>query len=291
MACCGTVASRAVSPCDREAGGGRREAGLEGRPVAIKRYPKGLEGAGFFQKNAGPAFPAWIRREPIPKRGGGHLDHVVVDEPATLVYLADQGTIEFHPWLSLASDLERPVELILDLDPPTDADVAVVRRATRHVHRLLDELGAPTRLKTSGSAGYHVHVPLEGSATWGQGRELARRLAHALADRHPRELTISHRTAGRAGRVFVDWLRNGYGQTSVAAYSVRARPRAPVATPIEWEELTEVAPQTSTMRNIFRRLGQRDDPWATPSASITVDDLEGRLDELGARPSPATRRR
>ena len=253
---------------------------LDGRPVAIKRYPDGLDGQGFFQKNAGSHFPDWLRRQDIPKRDGGTLDHVVVDEPATLVYLADQGTIEFHPWLSLADDLEHPVELILDLDPPAQGEVGAVRAAARHLHTLLDELEVTSRIKTSGSAGFHVHVPLDGSAGWDVVSSLARALAEAVCERYPDVLTTSHRKQGRTGRVFVDWLRNSYGQTSVAAYSVRARPGAPVATPIDWDELHTVEPRSYDVGNLFRRLGQRDDPWREDPPVMAAAAVSDRLEAL-----------
>lgn len=253
---------------------------LRGRPVAVKRYPDGLEGQGFFQKNAGSHFPDWLHRETIPKRDGGSLDHVVVDEPATLVYLADQGTVEFHPWLSLAEDLEHPVELVLDLDPPEDGDIDAVRHAARALRRLLDELEVASRLKTSGSAGFHVHVPLDGSADWEVSSDLARALAETVCERHPDQLTTSQRKQTRTGRVFVDWLRNGYGQTSVAAYSVRARPGAPVATPIDWDELGSVTPRSYHVRNLFRRLGQRDDPWRHPPSAAAAAEVTERLEAL-----------
>ncbi|TVR27256.1 MAG: ATP-dependent DNA ligase [Nitriliruptor sp.] len=253
---------------------------LDGRPVAVKRYPDGLEGQGFFQKNAGSHFPDWLRRQDIPKRDGGTLDHVVVDEPAALVYLADQGTIEFHPWLSLADDLEHPVELVLDLDPPAQGEVGAVRQAARQVHTLLDELEVASRIKTSGSAGFHVHVPLDGSAGWDVVSALARSLAEAVCERHPDALTTSHRKQGRTGRVFVDWLRNSYGQTSVAAYSVRARPGAPVATPIDWGELRTVEPRSYDVGNLFRRLGQRDDPWRDDPPAAAAAQVSDRLEAL-----------
>lgn len=253
---------------------------LRERPVAVKRYPDGLQGQGFFQKNAGSHYPGWLRRQDIPKRDGGSLDHVVVDEPATLVYLADQGTIEFHPWLSRADDLEHPVELILDLDPPADGQIDAIRGAARDVRTLLDDLEAPSRIKTSGSAGFHIHLPLDGSAGWDVSSQLARSLAEAVCDRHPDRLTTSQRKQGRTGRVFVDWLRNSYGQTSVAAYSVRARPGAPVATPIDWDELGGVEPRSYHVRNLFRRLGQREDPWREEPPMVAAAELLDRLEAL-----------
>jgi bifunctional non-homologous end joining protein LigD len=253
---------------------------LAGRPIAVKRYPQGLDGDGFFQKNASPHYPDWIRREEAPKREGGTLDQVVVDEPATIVYLANQGAIELHPWLAEADDLERPVEMIFDLDPPAGAPVEVVRDSARHVRSLLDELAIPCRLKTSGSAGFHVHVTLDGTATWRTVRPLARAIADAVASRHPDELTTSHRLQGRAGRVFLDWLRNGYGQTSVAAYSVRAHPGAPVATPIDWSELARAEPRRFGVKNLFRRLGQRADPWADELPAVAAGSVARALERL-----------
>ena len=255
---------------------------LRDRPVAVTRYPGGLDGDGFFQKNAGSHYPGWLRREQIPKRDGGTLDHVVVDEPATLVYLADQGTIEFHPWLAAADDLEHPVEMVFDLDPPDDGDVRAVRAAARHLRSLLDEVQVPSRIKTSGSAGFHVQVALDGSATFDDAADLAKAIAVTAATRHPDQLTTEQRKADRQGRVFLDWLRNAYGQTSVAAYSVRARPGAPIATPIEWDELGEVEPRRYDLRNLFRRLGQRDDPWQVAPQPVAADQVAADLDRLVA---------
>lgn len=253
---------------------------LKDRPVALKRYPDGIESNGFFQKDAGEHFPGWLRREDVPKREGGTLDHVVVDEPATIVYLADQATIEPHVWLSRADDLERPDQLVFDLDPPDD-DVDRVRRAARRVRDVLAEVGLNSLVKTSGSAGYHVHVALDRSHDFSEGRRFGARMARLLAARYPEELTDRQRKTERHGRVFIDYLRNAYGQTSIAAYAVRARPGAPVATPLDWEEIGRTDPRSYTIGNIFRRLGQREDPWRDAwqrPENLTAADR--RLDEL-----------
>jgi bifunctional non-homologous end joining protein LigD len=252
---------------------------LEGRPVAMKRYPEGLEGEGFFQKRAEPHLPDWIERVDIPKREGGSLEHVVVNEPAVLPYLANQGVLELHPWLSTADDLEHPDQLVFDLDPPED-DVDAARDASRRVGDVLEELGLSTRLKTSGSAGYHVHVLLDRSEDADTARVFAADVAKLLSRRHPDTLTDQARRAARRGRVLVDYLRNGYGQTVVAPYSVRARPGAPIATPIAWDELGEVDPQRYTVGNIFRRLAQLDgDPWVSDQVRpVGLADARDRLD-------------
>lgn len=253
---------------------------LAGRLVALKRYPDGITGQGWFQKNTPGHFPDWLRRVPIAKKDGS-LDHLVIEGPADLVYLANQGTIELHGWVSLADAPDHPDQAIIDLDPPEDADVSLVRRAARLVHGLLDEVGLPALLKTSGSKGYHVHVPLDASETYGEVRPVIDGLARVLAERHPDLLTTEFRKANREGRVFLDTGRNAYGQTAVTPYTVRARPGAPIATPIEWDELARAEPRSYTVTNIFRRLGQRDDPWqgafenpgTLASARTALDDL------------------
>lgn len=256
---------------------------LADRPVALKRLPDGLGSQGFFQKNVSEHFPDWIGRVRVDKRGGGSSDNIVITEPAALVYLADQGTIELHSWLVRADELERADQLVFDLDPP-DEDIDAARTAARRVRDVLDELELPHLLKTSGSKGYHVHVLIERHADV-DASDVAAGVARLLAARHPEELTDEHRKAARGGRVLVDYFRNGFGQTVVAPYSVRARPGAPVSTPIEWRELGATGPQRFTVRNLFRRLGQRDDPWARPweqasGGGVPLTDARVRLDEL-----------
>lgn len=251
---------------------------LAGRPLAMKRYPEGIGSAGFFQKQAPEHLPAWVRRVDVPKREGGVLPHVVVDEAATLVELVQFGTIELHPWLSLADDLERPDRLVLDLDPEED-DLDGVRVAARAVREVCLEVGLDPRLMTSGSAGYHVVVAIAPTEGFDVVGEVARDLARVVARRHPDRTTIAHRIADRGGRVFLDHLRNAYGQTSVVPYGVRARPGAPVATPLDWDELGRVAPRDHRVDTLFRRLGQRDDPW-TDVARARIPEVRPRLDDL-----------
>jgi bifunctional non-homologous end joining protein LigD len=234
---------------------------LHGRPVALKRYPEGIEGQGFFQKKAPEHLPDWVRRVDVPKREGGIVPHVVVEEEATILALVQYGTVELHPWPSRADDLERPDRIVIDLDP-TVGDLDGARLGARAVRDVFEEIGLPPALMTSGSKGYHVVVHVEPGADFEVVHDLARDLATLVAREHPDTLTVEHRIDDRDGRVFLDWLRNGYGQTSVVPYGVRARPTAPVATPITWDELGSVDPQDYRIDNIFRRLGQRDDPWA-----------------------------
>jgi bifunctional non-homologous end joining protein LigD len=249
---------------------------LEDRPIAIRRYPEGAAGEGFFQKQIAPHFPDWVGHVEAPKRGGV-TDTIVVSEPAVIAYLANLNAIEIHGWLATADALDHPDQIVFDLDPPA-GDIDGARRATRRVREVLDELGLPSLVKTSGSAGYHVHVLLDGSDHVDVTRAFAADVAEVLAARYPDEVTGAHRKAQRHGRVLIDHFRNNYAQTVAAPYSVRARDGAPVSTPIDWDELGRVDPRTYTVTNIFRRLGQRDDPWAVPWGSVT--DLGGARAEL-----------
>jgi bifunctional non-homologous end joining protein LigD len=190
----------------------------------------------------------------------GPQRQVVVADRRGLVYLAQQACITPHTWLSRAPDLDRPDQLVLDLDP-SDDDLAKVRRATRLAGEALEDLGLTTYLKTTGSRGYHVVVPLRPEEGFDEVRAFARAVAERLVEREPDLLTLEARKANRGDRVLVDIMRNGYGQTAVPPYAVRARPGAPVSAPIAWDELPRVKPAQVTIGNLDRRLAG-DDPWA-----------------------------
>jgi bifunctional non-homologous end joining protein LigD len=249
---------------------------IEGRALSLKRYPDGIHGEAWFQKRPSSHFPDWITRARL---GGDGEEYVVADQRATLAYLANQGTIELHTMMTKAADPQHPVELVFDLDPSADAPVSAVRQATRWCGQLLTELGASTRLKTTGSSGFHVHVALDGQVEQERTRVFARDAAEVLAARHPKDLTVHVRKARRRDRVFVDWLRNSPGQTAIAPYSVRARPQAPVATPMEWDELDGTEPHRWTLRSLPRRFGQREDPWEDPPAVLDFAQARANLDE------------
>lgn len=257
---------------------------VAGRPVSMHRFPDGIGGKRFFQKDAPDYFPDWIRTEEVAKEGGT-VRHVVCDDAATLVYLANQACITPHVWLSRVAHLERPDRLVFDLDPPDgggrsgdERGLDRLRWSARRTRDLLDALGLPAFLMTTGSRGFHVVVPLEPAAGFDAVRDFAAGVARLLARRHPERLTVEHRKAKREDRVFVDYLRNGYAQTAVPPYAVRARPGAPVATPLEWRELGRATPRRYTVKNLFRRLGQKGDPWAGIGDSATT--LDGAREAL-----------
>jgi bifunctional non-homologous end joining protein LigD len=234
---------------------------LAGRPLSVERYPDGVESTGFMQKNASDYFPGWIRRARLAKEGG-EVEHVVVADAATLAYLANQACLTLHVGLARTDRIDHPDRLVIDLDP-SDEDFDKVKRAAGAARTMLEELGLVPFVQTTGSRGLHVWVPLERGATFDQVRDFAAALAERMVGQCPQERSTEQRKAKRGARVFLDVARNAYGQTAVAPYSVRARAQAPVATPVDWNELdgASLGPRRYTIANLFRRLGQKRDPW------------------------------
>jgi bifunctional non-homologous end joining protein LigD len=236
---------------------------LTGRPVNMQRFPDGIGAGAFYEKKVPSYFPEWVHTAEVDTADGPQRQ-VVVSDVRSLVYLAQQACITPHTWLSRESDLSHPDQLVFDLDPSDDGPdtLAKVRRATRMVGELLDDLGLTSYVKTTGSRGYHVLVPLRAVADFDEVRGFARACAERLVEKAPDLLTLEARKKNRGDRVLVDIMRNGYGQTAVPAYAVRARPGAPVSTPIEWAELSRVKPNQHTIASVHRRLARRADPWA-----------------------------
>lgn len=257
------------------------------RPVSMHRFPDGIGEEGFYQKQVPDYFPDWIETVTVQKEGGENRQ-LMIQEPATLVYLAQQGCLTPHLWLSRQDRIRRPDRMIFDLDPPDDgAGFGGVRDAARRVREVLETVELPSFVMTTGSSGLHVYVPLERELDFDGVRSVARGVAERVASLHPHDLTTETRKAKREGRVFVDYLRNGWGQTAVAPYALRALPGAPVATPLDWEELSGVEDAGAwTLKSIFRRLGQKDDPWAGMADAAT--SLEGVRERLQALDDPGS---
>ncbi len=237
---------------------------LRDRPVTMVRYPDGLDGQRFFQKNAPSYFPAWIRRVTVGKEGG-EVEHVVCARPATLVYLANQACIEIHAFTSRADKPGVPDQMVFDFDPPDGEHFAGVRRAARQARELLEhDLGLNSFVRTTGGRGLHVHVPLIRRADFDAVREFTHRAAAVLALRYPEAITTEQRKDKRAARIYADVMRNAYAQTVVASYGVRARPGALVATPLSWPEVEDdrLAPGQFTMAAVRARMADGRDPWA-----------------------------
>ncbi|KUN22374.1 ATP-dependent DNA ligase [Streptomyces antibioticus] len=212
---------------------------LRGRPLMLERHPDGLDGPRFMQKNTPENYPDWITRVEVAKEGGT-VCHTVCDDSATLVYLADQASLTLHRWLSRVGRLERPDRMVFDLDPSDDGDdFAPVRTAALLLGELLDELKLPSALMTTGSRGLHVVVPVNGHDDFDEVRDFAKDVADLLVAGHPDRFTTAARKKDRGDRLYLDVQRNGYAQTAVVPYTVRARPGAPVATPLSWPQLDD----------------------------------------------------
>jgi bifunctional non-homologous end joining protein LigD len=260
---------------------------LRDRPLAMARYPDGIRGERIFQKNIPGYFPTWVHRVEVGK-AGGELCQVICDRPATLVYLANQACIELHAFLSKVGALDRPDQLVFDLDPPSEDRFGEAAQLALRLRELLeDELKLTAYVKTTGGKGLHVHVPLRASDGFGAVRSFTRQASEVLAARNPDLVTTQQRRAGRGDRVYADVMRNAYAQTVVAPYSVRARPGAPVATPLRWGELEDrdLTPQRFTLRSVgdrLKRLGASD-PWAGMARRrYGLDRPARRLAEIAA---------
>lgn len=255
---------------------------LRDRAVVMQRFPDGIGSEGFYQKQVGGHFPKWIATTRVSTREGSQ-ELVVCRNRATLVYLADQAVTTLHAWLSRIDRPDHPDQLVFDLDPPDD-DFSRVRRAAFQLRDLLDELELPGFLKLTGSSGLHVVVPLDRSEPFDPVRAFARDAAALLAARHPDALTTEQRKNKRRGRLYLDVGRNAYGQTAVAAYAVRPLRGAPVAAPITWEELGRrgLHARSHTVRNVLRRLAQREDPWkGMARRARSLEPARRRLSALG----------
>lgn len=235
---------------------------VKGRPVAMQAFPGGVERGGFFMKEVPSHFPDWIARVTVPKRGGS-VTHVVADDVATLVYLAGQNVITPHVWPARGDRPREPDRLIFDFDP-SGPGFADVRAAARETGRRLRDLGLAPYAMVSGSRGVHVVAPLRRGPSFTDVHRFARALAERLVADDPRRLTLTWKKAERGERIYVDVNRNAYAQHAVAAYAVRPRPDAPVAMPVQWEELSDrrLRPDRWKVAGAGDRLESDGDAWA-----------------------------
>ncbi|TDH49401.1 ATP-dependent DNA ligase [Mycobacterium eburneum] len=238
---------------------------LKGRPLTLTRFPGGIDEEGFVQQNFAASLPDWMKRADVAKKGkkGATVVHPVAQRREALVWAANQDCITPHMWLSRQPRLHNPDRLVFDLDP-SDGEFAVLRATARAVAGILDDLGLATYVQTTGSRGLHVVTPLRGHTDFDTVRQFARDVAELVVADDPGRRTLEVRKDKRADRVYLDVLRNAYGQTAVAPYAVRARPGAPVATPLDWEELSARGMRADrfTLRDVPKRMSERGDPWA-----------------------------
>jgi bifunctional non-homologous end joining protein LigD len=235
---------------------------LRDRPLTLERYPNGINTKRFFQKDVSSYFPKWLRTVTVPKVGGT-VTHLVCNDTASLVYIANQACVTTHIFLSRMDKVDVPDQMVFDLDPQGD-DFDLVRSTAWDFKRLLDELELPAFLKTTGSRGLHVVVPLRRREKYDAVRAFARELAGIIVGQAPEARTLESLKAKRGDRVFIDTNRNGYAQLVAPAYTVRARKGAPVSVPLEWDEIKKKSLRSNsfTIRNVFDRLERVSDPWA-----------------------------
>jgi bifunctional non-homologous end joining protein LigD len=235
---------------------------LEGRPVTMERYPAGIGKKGFWQKDVSKGFPEWLERVEVPKKDGV-VHHAVITDERSLLWVTNQNTITQHVWISRVPELYYPDICVFDLDPSVD-DAGAVRAAAIGLRNLLDELGLPSWVKTTGGKGFHLVVPLDGKSKMDEVARFADAVGRLFVSHAPDHLTQEFNKVDRKGRIYVDTGRNGYGATFAAAYTVRAKPGAPVSAPCTWEEIErgKVAPDTFTLRNMPARLRKVGDLWS-----------------------------
>jgi bifunctional non-homologous end joining protein LigD len=246
---------------------------IRDRPVTMERFHRGIGEAGFFQKSVVKGAPEWLERVEVPKKGGT-VHHPLVNDTRSLLWLANQNCITPHVWASRVPRLDHPDICIFDLDPLRE-DADALRSAALALRDLLSELGLPTWVKTSGSKGFHIAVPLNGTSDAGEVATFAHAVGRVLVARHPRELTFEFSKADRGGRIYVDTGRNHPPATFAATYAVRAKPTAPVSAPCTWAEIENgaVGPTTFTLRTMADRIANVGDLWS---------DMHGEAQSLRA---------
>jgi bifunctional non-homologous end joining protein LigD len=235
---------------------------LVNRPVTMERYPAGIGSKGFWQKSVVKGFPSRLERVAVPKKDGT-VHYPLVTDRETLLWVVNQNTITPHVWVSRVPSLHRPDLCVFDLDPSKD-EPDVLRDAALALRALLDELGFSSWIKTSGSKGFHIVVPVDGTADTSTVERFAHVVGTELVRRDPERLTQEFSKVDRGGRILVDTGRNGYGATFAAAYAVRAKPAAPISAPCTWDEVERglVHPQSFTVRTMGARVAAAGDLWS-----------------------------
>lgn len=233
---------------------------LEDRPISMQRFPSGIDHQGFYQKEAPDYFPDYVKRAKVKLKNGESKEYVMVNNTETLLYLTNIASIPVHTWLSKKGKLNNPDMMVWDFDP-SDKDFEKVREAAFIAREFFNAADIEPFLKTTGSRGLHIIIPIKPDEGFNQVRKLARKISARLAKQHPELLTVETLKDERGKKVFVDYLRNGFAQTAVAPYSVRPKEGAPVATPITWEELKDkkLHAQSFTIQNILPRLKKKGD--------------------------------
>jgi bifunctional non-homologous end joining protein LigD len=252
---------------------------LAGRALSMSRYPDGIDGNTFYEKQRPGHTPEWVVSAPIHSSHRGEpIDFVTAGDRDALVWLANMGCIEMHPWMSRVGNTSHPDYAVFDLDPQEGATWDQVTHVARLVNVLLERLGLASYLKTSGSTGLHIHVPLEPRYTYRRVRRFVETLGRMIASADPENATMEWDIPRRGPRVFIDHNQNVGGKTMASVYSVRPRPGAPVSTPILWDELDAFDPSSSTIATIWERLRKYGDLFAPAlQADQVLEPVEAAL--------------
>jgi len=241
---------------------------LKDRPQSLRRYPEGIEGIEFFQKNL-TKHPAFIQTFPL-KQTGKTVNYLLIQDEASLLYAANLGCIELHPFFSRTQSLKKPDYLILDLDPK-GAPFSQVVKIAQSIHRLLDEIDVPSYPKTSGATGIHIAIPLGARYSYEESKLFGQIIATLIHEELPSITTLERSLSKRKGKVYIDFHQNNLGQTIAAPYSVRAKPHATVSTPLLWKEVNQrLKPQNYTIKNVPARLKKIGDLYA-PTLGKGID--------------------
>ena len=229
------------------------------RILSIVRCPKGVSQTCFYKKHPGPGSRG-IVTIPVSTGSGEPEEYFYIEDKSGLISEAQMGTLEFHAWGSRVQELEKPDMMVFDLDPDEGMDIEKVRQGVRDIKSILSELSLVSNLKTSGGKGYHVVLPLKPAVNWDAFHDFARKVAEVMEQKWPDRYTSNVGKAKRVGKIFIDWIRNARGATSIAPYSLRARKGAKVSMPVSWDELDTIAPDDIDMENALLRI-QDNDPW------------------------------
>ena len=225
---------------------------LAGRPLTMKRYPEGVDHPYFFEKNAPMHRPDWVKMAPIWSEGNKRtVNYILANDLSTLVWIANLASLELHPSLSLAAHIETPTMIVFDLDPGPPANIVQCAQVAIWVRAIFDHFGLQSFPKTSGSKGMQIYIPLNTKTTYEQTKPFAHALARLLEQEHPELVVSDMKKAVRTNKVFVDWSQNDQHKTTIAVYSLRARERPTVSTPITWEEVEQTLKKKDPQRLVF----------------------------------------
>lgn len=239
---------------------------LKNRPISLKRYPDGVEGFFFYEKNCPPHHPKWLKTIKVAKSEGGVVNYCMMNDLPSLVWAANLADLELHTFLHRAPALKRPTALAFDLDPGAPADILQCCRVGLLIKEIFDALGLQCFPKTSGSKGLQIYVPLNTTITYERTKAFAHTIARYLEQQHPKEVLSRMQRNLRKGKVFVDWSQNDDKKTTVCAYSLRAKDHPTVSTPVTWEEVSTAVKKKKRLsfepKDVLKRVDKLGDLFA-----------------------------